>query len=329
MKKHNLILLLSCFALIIEYTSCKPERPVIPANTGGSGGTINRSPIAKAGDDTLILLPVNSVKLKGTGSYDPDNDNITYKWTRLNGPGTFTIVNPDSLITNVTNLVQGIYEFALTVKDLKGAIGVDMVLIHVNPGPPPPPPPPPGNRPPSINPVEDRIVHWPADSSRLYGGVYDPDYNIATIRWTKVAGPGSFNILQPDSAITRITNLEKGVYRFEIKVVDSAGLSAKDTTTVIVGELPANPQEIILDNQVWACHWDCSIQINRLYNHVPANRFFKVFIKRNNSSNWVEVVPWQEMTISSVYGFGLQKGTLWIYDITYNYSDTPDIKFVY
>ena len=109
------------------------------------------------------------------------------------------------------------------------------------------------------------------------------------------------------------------------------GLTARDTNTIIVGELPANPQEIILTNQPWGCHWDCYIQIDRLYNNIPPDRVFKVFIKRDNSSNWHEVVQWDDMIPqSSIYFYGLRKGTLWIYDSTYSdISDTPDIKIVY
>lgn len=325
MKKIVVFLTIACITIIIVSNSCKnvpppPPPPFIVNN--------NSHPVAKAGNDTTIILPANQVKLDGTGSYDPNNDSITYEWTRLNGPSAYTIENPDSLITNVTNLVQGIYEFTLTVKDSKGATGVDKVIVNVNPAPPPPP----GNRPPLVSSGHDLIIQLPEDSGSLYGNVYDPDNNIATIQWTKIAGPPSVNIVMPGSAYTSITNLERGVYKFEIKVVDSAGLSAKDTSTVIVGELPANPEEIILENQSWSCHWDCYIQINEFYNHIPADKFFKVFIKRDNSGNWQEVVSWEEMTTLSIYGFVLQKETLWIHQTFhsgFDISDTPDIKIVY
>jgi hypothetical protein len=300
----------------------KPINPTAPANS---------HPVARAGNDTTIMLPANRVLLNGSGSYDSDNNIASYRWSKLSGPGSFNIANANSAITEVTNLVKGNYEFLLKVTDSLSEESLDFIRVIVDTIlPPPPPPPTPGNRPPSAYSGYDLIVHFPADTGYLYGGVYDPDNNIATIQWTKIAGPPSFDIVRPDSIFSRITNLGKGVYKFEIKVIDSLGLSARDTNTVIVGELPANPQEIILTNQPWGCHWDCYIQIERLYSTIPPDRVFKVFIKRDNSSNWHEVVPADQMILqSSLYGYGLRKGVLWIYYTEFDISDTPDIKIVY
>ncbi|HEX7846774.1 MAG TPA: hypothetical protein VF476_13310 [Chitinophagaceae bacterium] len=328
MKKINIQLIVIGCIILLGIGGCQkePERNTGIVNPSNPGNTKNRAPIAMAGNDTSIILPANLARLNGSGSYDPDNDSITYKWTKTNGPATFSIINPDSSTTNVANLIQGTYEFALTIKDSKGAEAVDLVVIQVNASIPPPPPP--ANRPPLASSGYDLIVHWPADSGFLYGNVYDPDMNIATIQWTKIAGPASFHIVRPDSVFSRITNLQKGVYKFEIKVTDSAGLSASDTNTVVVGEMPANPQEIILADQSWGCHWDCFITITQLYNIIPPDRVFKVFIKRDNSTIWHEVLSAEQMT-TSVYGYALRKGTLWIYNPGFDIGDSPDIKIVF
>ena len=54
----------------------------------------NVLPIANAGPDQSITLPVNSVTLNGSGSVDPDGNIIAYNWTKISGPSQFTIANP-------------------------------------------------------------------------------------------------------------------------------------------------------------------------------------------------------------------------------------------
>ncbi len=39
----------------------------------------NKSPVARAGSDTIITLPVNSLMLDGSNSYDPDGQITSYK----------------------------------------------------------------------------------------------------------------------------------------------------------------------------------------------------------------------------------------------------------
>ncbi|HEX2957206.1 MAG TPA: hypothetical protein VHO70_10250, partial [Chitinispirillaceae bacterium] len=86
----------------------------------------NRPPVADAGNDTMVIaVPtcLTSVVLDGTGSYDPDGDALSYRWT---GPfGTMTgayvavYLNPDTAAIN------------LIVSDGKGGSGMDSVTIIV------------------------------------------------------------------------------------------------------------------------------------------------------------------------------------------------------
>jgi hypothetical protein len=325
MKKLKPIQYLALLVMLLISDACKKDP--LPRSENPSDVTMF---LVSAGTDTAITKPASSVLLKGTTSLILF-DIQTKKWTKKSGPANDTIESPNEFVTTVRNLQVGVYEYEFTVTSKKGIIKSDVCKIIVNSAPPPPPPPP-GNRPPSAYGGYDLIIQLPKDTGYLYGGGHDPDNNIATIQWTKIAGPSSVNIVRPDSIFSRITNLERGVYKFEIKVVDSLGLTARDTNTVIVGELPPNPQEIILTNQGWSCHWDCYIQIDRLYDNIPPDMFFKIFIKRDNSSNWLEVVPGDEMIQSSIYGYSLRKGTLLIHQIFhtgFDISDTPDIKIVY
>ncbi|HEU5164501.1 MAG TPA: PKD domain-containing protein [Chitinophagaceae bacterium] len=106
-----------------------------------SGGGKPRPPVANAGPDQTITLPANTVALNGSASTDPNNNISSYLWTKVSGPSSFTIANPNSVQTQVTNLVEGAYQFELKVTDARGMTGRDMVQVTVlNSSEPSPPP---------------------------------------------------------------------------------------------------------------------------------------------------------------------------------------------
>jgi len=94
---------------------------------------LNQVPVANAGNDITIQAPVSQVVLSGTLSTDPNGDIITYAWTKISGPGSFTITNPSSVTTTVTRLKPGTYVFRLTVTDNDGAQANDTVTVIVQP----------------------------------------------------------------------------------------------------------------------------------------------------------------------------------------------------
>ncbi|MDQ6757120.1 MAG: PKD domain-containing protein [Bacteroidota bacterium] len=96
---------------------------------------VNQPPVANAGVDQIITLPFNSAILNGSASTDPDNNITGYNWTKISGPSSFNIANANAVQTQVTNLVQGIYQFELKVTDAGGLFSKDTVLIIVNPIP--------------------------------------------------------------------------------------------------------------------------------------------------------------------------------------------------
>ena len=52
--------------------------------------------------------------------------------------------------------------------------------------------------------------------------------------WRKISGPSKYKIVSPNSAVTDVTDLEVGMYKFELKVTNSRGLSARDTMVLTV-----------------------------------------------------------------------------------------------
>ncbi len=92
----------------------------------------NKAPVANAGKDITITLPVNKVQLTGSGT-DSDGTIVSYQWSLLDGPGSYQIATPSNYKTNVTGLSEGTYRFQLTVRDNGGASASDTVMVIVNP----------------------------------------------------------------------------------------------------------------------------------------------------------------------------------------------------
>jgi hypothetical protein len=92
----------------------------------------NKQPVADAGRDLNIILPVNSVVLDGSASTDPDNNIRSYNWKKTSGPSSFTFNNADIAKPQVSDLVQGVYEFELKVTDSAGLFAKDTVVVAVD-----------------------------------------------------------------------------------------------------------------------------------------------------------------------------------------------------
>lgn len=57
---------------------------------------------------------------------------LKYEWTKISGPSQFRIVSPDSAITQITNLVAGIYQFELKVTNAYNISARDTMVLTVN-----------------------------------------------------------------------------------------------------------------------------------------------------------------------------------------------------
>jgi hypothetical protein len=183
----------------------------------------NQLPVANAGTDKTITLPVSSVTLSGSGS-DPDGSIVSYTWSKVSGPSGGTITSPSSASTNINNLSQGTYTFRLTVKDNAGATASDDVVVTVNAA---------ANQSPTANAGTDKTITLPTNSVTLTGSGSDPDGSIASYSWTKISGP-SATIASPSSASTNVTGLVQGSYVFRLTVTDNQGATASDDVNVVV-----------------------------------------------------------------------------------------------
>ncbi len=98
---------------------------------GGCGSTTtNTAPVAMAGPDRTIQLPMNSLTLNGAGSYDPDGDVLTYAWTKVSGPAV-TMGTTSQSTLSLSDLVVGTYAFDLTVADGRGGTHTARMTLTV------------------------------------------------------------------------------------------------------------------------------------------------------------------------------------------------------
>ena len=182
----------------------------------------NQPPVADAGLDQTITLPVNIVTLSGSGS-DADGTISSYNWTKISGPSGYTIVNPATAATDVTGLVQGVYQFQLQVTDNNGATATDVISITVNAV---------ANIPPVADAGADKAITLPTNTVTLSGSGSDADGTIVSYSWTKISGPLSSTIVNPATAATDITGLVQGVYQFQLQVTDNNGATGTDVVQV-------------------------------------------------------------------------------------------------
>lgn len=107
--------------------SCKKDI-LYPINPNSH---VNKSPIANAGLDRVILFPKDSVLLDGTQSADLDGYIISYQWTKISGPSSSSIRDAEAAKTVVNDLVEGVYQFELSVIDNMGLTVKDIVQISL------------------------------------------------------------------------------------------------------------------------------------------------------------------------------------------------------
>ncbi|KAL7732580.1 hypothetical protein ACLKA6_019208 [Drosophila palustris] len=94
----------------------------------------NAAPIANAGGDRTITLPVTAIYLNGSQSSD-DLAVVKYAWTREDNSLAGGVIIGDTdkqSVMILSNVVQGRYVFRLTVSDDQGLTGTDTVSINVH-----------------------------------------------------------------------------------------------------------------------------------------------------------------------------------------------------
>ncbi len=95
----------------------------------------NQPPIVDAGSDQSITT--SSATMAGS-AFDSDGSISSHTWTKISGPGTYTITTPSSYTTSITGMTTlGTYVFRLTATDNLGLSAFDDMQVIVSaPGQP-------------------------------------------------------------------------------------------------------------------------------------------------------------------------------------------------
>jgi hypothetical protein len=94
--------------------------------------------------------------------------------------------------------------------------------------------------------------------------------------------------------------------------------------------------EIIFKNIVWTFPWYNTLEVKNIYTYIPTGTPIKVFVQRDNASEWKEASP-ESNNVSNVYeynietrpngnGFWTSYGSLYISYFGRDTDDTPDVK---
>ncbi len=197
----------------------------------------NQPPVANAGNNQTISLPVSSVTLDGSRSFDPDGTLSSYTWYQVSGPSASVISSANSSATVASQLIAGQYTFQLTVTDNNGVRGVDQIVIIVN-----------GasakvNTPPVADAGTNDTLLLPNNSFTLNAnGSKDPDGTISSYQWQQISGPNTVKSSNMNVPQVAISDFQPGDYEFKLVVTDNEG-----ATSTAMMKLTVEPSAALTD----------------------------------------------------------------------------------
>lgn len=184
-------------------------------------------PVAVAGDDITIQLPENTVALDGSGSSGRSSIIVSWQWQKIAGPDDFEIAQPGEAQTTVTQLVQGIYRFALKVTNDYGVSADDTLTVEVKAPAPP------------VAVAGDDITVQLPESTAILDGSRSATTSGAIDRYEWQQIEGNEAILQNShTAVTEVSGLTEGTYIFSLTVTTTQHAVASDTIRIVVKPVP-------------------------------------------------------------------------------------------
>jgi len=98
-----------------------------------SAALANQAPVANAGGNRSILVPINLVTISGASAEDDDGTIASVSWQKLPGsPAGGNIINSTTITPTFRNLTWGRYTYRLTVTDNDGATDIDDMDVVVD-----------------------------------------------------------------------------------------------------------------------------------------------------------------------------------------------------
>lgn len=187
----------------------------------------NKAPVADAGPEKELTLPVDRTTLDGSKSSD-DQKIATYHWKQTKGPDGVKIENADSAVATVTGLQVGRYEFTLTVTDERKLQSSDTVVVIVREE---------LDQPPVAHVLSSASISLPVKTATLDGSHSTDDKGGVSYLWARDdSSPAAGDVLNNSDhqAVLFLGNLVAGKYSFTLTVTDSKGQTSTDRGTVEV-----------------------------------------------------------------------------------------------
>lgn len=131
----------------------------------------------------------------------------------------------------------------------------------------------------------DQIIMKPRNNTRLSGDLSRG--SIVSYKWTTVAGPNPPNMDSDSNSIMGlqpfemfVSNLEEGVYLFELMVTGKYRSTSTDTmkVTVLPDILTQDPSRIARFDSLWFGEDSCVIRINNIPSAISATDSIQVFM---------------------------------------------------
>lgn len=201
---------------------------------------INNSPVAVAGEDQSVTIK-SDVWLDGSGSWDPDDDALSYQWVLQQIPESSVsqIVNPDSVQPSLVPDLSGTYTVELVVNDGKAdSESATVVIVATDPVPAPD-----KTIPQNTAPVADtgkKLVTVLGNSIVLNGSSSsDADGDTLTFHWQITQSPTNSSpwLDDPRSEKPTLDVDQLGNYVVTLTVNDGETDSAGSEVTVVFKEL--------------------------------------------------------------------------------------------
>lgn len=208
----------------------------------------NRAPMANAGDDATVDAG-ESVMPDGSGSTDPDGDELTYAWTLTAPDGsTAQLAAADSSMPSFTTDVVGDYVAELTVNDGEFSDSDSVTITAVDPA---------QNQAPVADAGPDQAVEVGASVALDGTGSSDADGDTLTYSWTLEAPTGSGAVLDDaSSAMPGFSADIAGSYVAVLVVNDgTVDSSAADEVVITAEEVAQAPDgEMLYNDNCENCH---------------------------------------------------------------------------
>lgn len=178
-------------------------------------------PVANAGVNQTITLPVNSCTLSGTAT--TSGSIVTWFWRNLSGGAA--VIGTQAQTTTITGLVQGTYNVELTVTDNAGQQDTDTMTITVNAAP---------LIAPTCAGTASISITLPINQAALVmTATSNSGLGISSYGWVKTSG-GAGSITNPTSASATATGLVQGSYVFTGTATDGNTLTCTTVKTITV-----------------------------------------------------------------------------------------------